>query len=397
MMQARLLAIAFLATLATAQVVRQAFVTKFSGTNPVLAGALWPGHPDVLFKVDLDRIAMAAVAGKPIPRDRIDHIMAASQWAPLAVDPFLVRGVAAHLARDEVTAELAFVAAKRRDPRSIAARYFLADQYLRTSQSAKGLVELGALTRMVPGSIEKLAPYYASYARQPGGEAQLKKMLGNYPDMQATVLGVLAADANNADLILRLRNDGGGGAGRTPSWASRLTESLLDAGEFAKARAVWAKVANVSADAFAERPIFDAEFRGSPLPPPFNWTLSSSGSGIAEASGHGRLHIIYFGRDNIILASQTLLLKPGNYRLAFNVAEGVNASTLAWTMTCRPSGSKLASFSLGRGAPARQVKGVFEIGSDCPAQRLELVGVAPEFPETVDVTISGLDISKVPQ
>ena len=394
---ARLLGIVLLAALAMGQVVRQAFVTKYSRTNPVLASAVWAGHPDVSFKIDLGRIAMAAASGKPVPRDRISHIMARSQWAPLAVDPFLVRGVDAHLAGQEVIAERAFAAAKRRDPRSMATRYFLADQYLRTNQPAKGLVELGALTRLVPGSIETLAPYYASYAQQPGGEAQLKEMLRLHPDLETTILGVLAGDARNADLILRLSHGARDTAGNPPNWPSRLIESLLAAGQYAKARAVWAGMSNVAVAAYADTPIFDAQFRGSSLPPPFNWTLSSSGSGIAEAAGNGRLHIIYFGRDNAVLASQTLLLKPGKHRLEFDVVEGADASVLSWTVTCRPSMKKLVSIALGKGASRRRVEGIFDIAADCPAQQLELVGAAPEFPVTVDVTIGELDLERMAQ
>jgi len=39
----------------------------------------------------------------------------------------------------------------------------------------------------------------------------------------------------------------------------------------------------------------------------------------------------------------------------------------------------------------------FDVPSDCPAQQLQLTGLAPEFPETVDVTIGGLDLSRLPQ
>jgi hypothetical protein len=43
------------------------------------------------------------------------------------------------------------------------------------------------------------------------------------------------------------------------------------------------------------------------------------------------------------------------------------------------------------------VEGIFDIGADCPAQQLELVGAAPEFPATVDVTIGGLDLERMAQ
>lgn len=381
--------------LAIWQVVRQAVVVKYSGTDPDLASMVWAGHPAISFKVDLDRIAVAAASGRPVPRNRIDHIMARAQWAPLAPEPFLVRGVDAQLAGREAIAESAFAAAKQRDPESIAARYFLADQYLRTSQPAKGLVELGALTRLVPGSIEKLAPYYASYAKQAGGEAQLKRMLRLHPDLEPAILGVLAGDAGNADLVLGLSRGTRDAVGNPAGWPSRLIESLLEAGQYAKARAVWARIAHVPAASLAETLVFDTRFQSIGLPPPFAWTLSSSGSGIAEGAGDGRLHVVYFGRDNAVLASQTLLLKPGRYRLAFDVEGISDSSALAWTIRCRPGTKRVMALSLGKGGAGRRVVGDFDVMADCPAQLLELNGTAPDFPQTIDTTVAKLDLSRV--
>ena len=394
---ARFIGVALLAVLAVGQVVRQAFVTKYGHTEPALAGILWPSHPDVSFKLDLDRIAAAAASGAPIPRDRIDHIMARAKWAPLAAEPFLVRGVDAQMAGKEAIAERAFLAAKQRAHRSIAPRYFLADHYLRTNQPGKGLVELGALTRLLPDSIGKLAPYYAAYAGQPGGEAQLAHMFRLHPELAPPILFELANNASNADLVLRLSQADRESSNNPPVWAARLIESLLDAGQFAKARDAWAKISNVPISTLAETPIFDSQFRGSSLSPPFNWSFPPSGSGVVELTGDGRLHIIFYGRDNAVLAGQTLLLDPGTYRLSLKVADPVDASSLSWTISCRPAGQRLVSLSLAKGSAGRTVSATFGIPSGCPAQQLQLVGIAPEFPETVDVAIRGLDLSRVEQ
>jgi hypothetical protein len=392
----RLLAVAVLALLAIWQITRQAYINGFAEADPARAAALWASHPDVAFKQDLEKIALAAAAKRPVPTDRISQILDRSKWAPLAPEPFLVRGVSAELAGQEAIAERAFLAAKRRDPRSVAARYFLADHFLRTGQPMRGLVELGALTRLVPGSLESLAPYYASYAKQPGGAARLKAMLRVHPDLESAILYALAGDPGNADLVVRLSSGWRDPPGNAPRWSSRLIESLLDAGQFAKARAIWLGLSTETSAASFDAPIFDPEFRGSALPPPFNWTLSSNGAGIAEAAGRGRLHLIYYGRDNAVLAAQTLLLKPGRYRLSFAVGEGSgDASALAWTLRCRPGTVRLISLSLGKGAPGRLISGSFAVVRDCPAQQLELVGTAPDFPETSDVTVGSLRLTRV--
>ena len=392
MSMVRAIVVIVIALLAIAQIVRNAFVLAYSSDAPQKAAATWRSHPDVLFKTALDDIARAAAAGQPAPRERIEAIYATAARAPLAPEPFLVRGVEAQLAGNQPLAERAFEAARLRDPRSLAAHYFLADHYLRTNQADAGLEALARLTRLVPNSIASVAPYYANYAKGPGGAERVKAMLRAHPEFEADVLSALATDAANADLILNLASGRGPSLGDTPGWHGKLVESLVAAGQYAKARAVWARLSGQQVA--ADQGLFDPEFAGRKAPPPFNWTLLSTASGLAEGQGEGRLHIIYYGRENATLASQTLTLKPGRYRLSFRVEGGSQGlSPLAWKLTCLPSKRTILTFGLAAGR--RPGSGGFEVSNDCPAQKLELSGAAPEFPQTVDVTIRGLSLTRV--
>lgn len=388
----RAIVVIVIALLAIAHIVRNAFVLAYSSEAPQKAAAAWPSHPDVLFKTALEDIARAAAAGQPVPREQIDAIYAAAARAPLAPEPFLVRGVEAQLAGNQQLAERAFEAARLRDPRSLAAHYFLADHYLRTNQADAGLTELARLMRLVPNSIVSVAPYYAKYAQAPGGAERVKAMLRAHPEFETDVLSALATDAANADLILNLASGRGASLGDSPGWHGKLVESLVAAREYSKARAVWAKLSGQQVT--AEQGLFDPEFSGKKAPPPFNWTLLSTASGLAEGQGEGRLHIIYYGRENATLASQTLTLKPGRYRFGFQVeGSSQDLSSLAWKLTCLPS--KRTIVAIGLTAGRRPASGGFEVPSDCPAQKLELSGAAPEFPQTVDVTIRGLSVTRV--
>lgn len=388
----RAIVVIVIALLAIAHIVRNAFVLAYSSDAPQKAAAAWPSHPDVLFKTALDDIARAAAAGQPVPRERIEAIYAAAARAPLSPEPFLVRGVEAQLGGNLPLAERAFEAARLRDPRSLAAHYFLADHYLRTNQPDAGLAELARLMRLVPNSIASVAPYYAKYAQAPGGAERLKAMLRAHPEFEADVLSALATDAANADLILTLASGRGTSQGDTPGWHGKLVESLVAAGQYARARAVWAKISGEQVT--SDQGLFDPQFSGKKAPPPFNWTLLSTASGLAEGQGEGRLHIIYYGRENATLASQTLTLKPGRYRLGFQVEGGSqDLSPLAWKLTCLPS--KRTIMALGLAAGRRPASGGFEVSNECPAQKLELSGAAPEFPQTVDVTIRGLSLTRV--
>lgn len=382
--------VGLLALLAIIQVVRNAFVLADGPAHPSKAAAIWPSHPDVLFKTALNDIAATAAAGHPVPRARIEAIYAAATTAPLAPEPFLVRGVEARLEGNELLAGRAFEAAYKRAPRSLAAHYFLADHYLRTGQTDAGLAELARLTRLVPDGITSVAPYYASYANAPGGAKRVKAMLRSNPQFEPQILAALAGDAANADLILYLARGLPTPSGQFPAWHGRLVESLLAAGQYAKARQVWSRLSGQPLSVG----LFDPGFSGKPAPPPFNWTLLSNASGVAEGVGEGRLHLIYYGRDNATLASQTLTLAPGRYRLSFNVqGDAKSFAAIAWKIACRPLGSTVLSLEL-TGSQGRKT-GEFVIGPGCGAQQLSLVGTSPDFPETVDLTFSDLSLSRV--
>ena len=155
---------------------------------------------------------------------------------------------------------------------------------------------------------------------------------------------------------------------------------------------MWARLSGIRAE--EGQGLFDPEFAGSKAPPPFNWTLLSNASGLAEGQAGGRLHVIYYGRDNASLVSQTLTLGPGRYRLGFQVEGGSpGLSSLAWKLTCLPS--KQAVLILPLPAPGKPGAGDFNIGSACPAQLLELSGSPPDFPQTVDVTIKELSLARL--
>ena len=393
---ARGVLVALLSVAAAGQVVRQAYVNKYAVSDPVRAGKLWAGHPDVAFKLDLDRIARDAAAGRPVPRDRIDDILARSAAAPLAVEPFLVRGVDAGLKGNMALAGRALEEARHRDPRSIPARYFLADHDLRTNRIDEGFAELAALTRLVPGSIDRVAPYYAAYASQAGGAARVRQMLRAHPEFEPSVLMALAGDPRHADLVLSLASADGVKADPPPLWPARLVQGLVDARQFAKARAVWTALAGAAARAADGKSlVLDPRFERPKAPAPFGWTLSSSAAGVAEAQPGGRLHILFYGRDNIVLASQLLLLRPGQYRLSFKVDRNADASSLAWRVTCVPARPPLLALDFGKSAQGKDLAGTFAVPADCSAQTLELVGTAPEFPETVDATMSDLALVEV--
>jgi hypothetical protein len=364
-------------------IIRVAVVDAFATKNPGKAVAVWPNHPAVLLETGLAEIGESAAAGRPVDRSLVDRLLSASAKAPLAPEPFLVRGVAAQLAGDEPVALRAFLAARQRNPRAVAPHYFLADHYLKRGQIRAGLTEISALARLVPQSLPQVAPSLAAYARTPSAAPQVKAMLQDHPQLELALLNELAAGADDAELALSLWSGRGGEDARP--WQGRLLNALVESGRFNEARAAWARFTGIAA---AQDQLFDPEFSVRALPP-FGWRLASGPSGIAEPQGQGRLHALYYGRDDFVLASQLMTLPAGQYRLSMDVkTSSPAAKSLSWTIRCLPGSRPIASIQLARSGAL--VAPVTVPGDGCLAQRLELGGDAPEFPEKAEVTVRRL-------
>lgn len=392
---ARAIVVALLAAGAAVMVVRSAFVAAYSSSNPQRAVAAWPDHPAAVFPTGLARIGEAAAAGRPVSGDIIDPLLRAARAAPLAPEPFLVRGVQLRVAGDEAAAGRAFAEAKRRDPRSIPARFFLADHHLRANSVEPGLEEIAVLAGLVPGSAGRIAPVLAGYAQTPGAAGQIKRLLRAHPELEPGLLDFLAADVRNADLVFALASGRRLSSGDRPGWHAGLVEGLAAAGQYDRAYEVWARLMGGRARTAARPLLFDPRFEKSTALRPFAWGLVSSSAGLVEPE-QGGLHIIYYGRDNMTLASQLLLLAPGRYELAMRIANGGDeASALAWTITCIPSKKLILSVDLARVAATSGSGQRFDVSATgCAAQQLELIGKAPEFPQTVDLSLSRLTLSR---
>ena len=385
-MRVRILAVGLMTLLVAVQVIRNSAVRAWGDVNPAQAARVWSGHPDVQLSLGMTRIAQATGAGKPIAPSVFDQILLSSQKSPLAPEPFLVRGVQAQLSGELSLAEKAFVAAKLRDGRSLPARYFLTEHYLRERDPARGLREIASLARLVPDGVPKLAPFVARYAADPRNTEQLRQVLHAEPFLEDTTLSVLATDASNSDLIFALSNPQRRSS--KSAWVPGLLDSLVRDRQYEKARRIWASLSGVRFDGGL---IFDPQFTRSNEPPPFNWTLTSSTVGLAERQRDGGLHVIYYGQETGPLASQLLILPSGTYRLATNSASGVRAESLRWILICAVTNDPITSVPLDQ-AISRGWR--FDVPANCPAQRLELGGTASDLPQQVDVTIQAVSLTR---
>jgi len=344
-------------------------------------------HPDALLNRAMGEIGTAAARGGTVPPSARQAIASVARKAPLAPDPFLVEGTIAEMEGNSPRAERLFLAARDRNPRSQGARYFLADRYLKTNRILPGLIEIAALARLSEKAAQPLIPALAAYARSPGAVAELRRFFKLSPATRDRTLALLAEDARNAPLILSLAPEALDGAAPA-GWQASLVRSLVAAGDYAGAEALWSRTAGVANRGL----LFNPQFRTSAAPPPFNWQFFSGTSGVAEPSGSGGLDVIYYGRDEVALATQLLRLAPGGYRLAMRVEGSSRASGLAWNILCVPTSGALLRLPLGASGKGN-VAGAFAVpAAGCPAQSLELRGRPGDSSQTAQLTIFDLKL-----
>jgi hypothetical protein len=307
---------------------------------------------------------------------------------PLAPEPYLVRGVRAQLAGDPAAAQSAFEQAQWRDPRSIPAAYFLADRYLRAGDIGRGLRQVAVLARLSPSGAATIGPYLATYAANRSNWPALRGLFRSDPALAEPVLTSLATNIATVPAVMALA-DRSGGIGRAP-WLPTLLNTMTAAGQYAQAWMIWAQAAGVRPS--TAQLLYDSSFSDKSAPPPFNWALGSSQVGLAERQPGGRLHIVFYGQEDGMLASQLLLLQPGAYRLFMRLSgDAGSARMLNWSIWCDKAAAPIASVTLERAASQGWQ---FVVPAGCPAQWLKLSGATADISQQSDVTIGALKLER---
>ena len=383
----RRLAAIFIALLLAVQVVRNAAVEALAPLHPDRAARLWAGHPAVEIGLGLAEIGRSSRERRPADQTAFAMIDRAATQSPLSPQPFLVRGVQAQTQGNAAAATRAFLAAQWRDPRSLPAAYFLANGYLQQGDSLHGLEQTGILARLSPGGSAAVAPFVASYARDRASWPQIRALFRAQEELEDGVLTALAHDPASTDAVLALADS----EHRKPDspWVGVLLAKLIDSGDYARARSIWASIGSVGG---ATGLVFDTGF-SKPLPsPPFNWTLGSSNIGLAERQPGGRLHVIFYGNVDGVLASQLVLLPPGTYRLQLELTGAPqHAESMRWSVRCNRSSEPLGMVTVDQAARAPWT---FQVPANCPAQWLELSGRSGDIAQQAEVTIANFSLTR---
>lgn len=386
-MIARRLIVVVVALLVAAQVVRNSAVDALATLHPDEAARLWATHPAVEISRGFAEIGRAARDRGSVDQHTFAMIDDAAAKSPLSSEPYLVRGVQENMAGDPATASRAFVAAQWRDPRSLPAAYFLADYYFRTGQVLKGLEQTTLLARLSPGGAAAVAPFVAAYARNPSNWPQMRALFRSQEGFEDQVLTVLARDPANTNAVLALVDP----AHRKPSspWLPTLLQSLVSSGDYARARAIWLSIGGGNE---SDQLIYDTSFSNPGPPPPFNWTLGSSTVGLAERQPGKRLHVIFYGNNDGVLASELVVLPQGSYRMQMQiVGSAVHPETLHWSIRCDKAQDPISTIGI---SDAASHGWSFQVPADCPAQWLELSGRSGDISQQSEAVITGLTLSR---
>lgn len=377
-----------IALLLAVQVVRNAAVAALSELEPASAAKFWSGHPNVEISIGLADIGRASRKHRAIDSRTFALIDDAASKAPLASQPFLVRGVQEQTTGDGIAAKRAFLAAQWRDPRSLPAAYFLANYYLSVGDTLNGLEETAVVARLSPGGVALAAPFLAAYARNVANWRKMRTLFRSQPYLEDPILLALAQDARNADTILALADRRHKKA--DVPWLAPLLSSLITSGDYIKARAIWGAIGRGQGGTAL---VFDPTFSTPGPPPPFNWSLASSSIGLAERQPGNRLHVIFYGNADGVLARQLLLLEPGTYRLRMQlVGSPVHPESLSWSVRCDNSAEAFEAATVDEVASNGWN---FAVPTHCPAQWLELSGRPGDIAQQSEVVIGTFSFARV--
>ena len=112
--------------------------------------------------------------------------------------------------------------------------------------------------------------------------------------------------------------------------------------------------------------------------------------GLAERQPDGRLHVIFYGNEDGVLAGQLLLLPEGSYRLQMQVVGSpLHAEALRWSIRCDKKDQPEAIANVDQAA---RNGWTFQVPANCPAQRLELSGRSGDIAQQSEATIAALSL-----
>lgn len=326
--------------------------------------------------------------------------------APLRYEPFFARTLGDEVNGRWPAALRAGEEARAREPRAPFVRALLLEAYLHESRYAAAIGELNAIVARSGTANDQLLHLLTLLADNPGTASLVERAMRDNPRWRAVFIDYAGNQGRNKALLFKSLTTPVAGVSAAEERTSRegFLRALVGAGDYDRAYLAWV---NFLTPALAARvqPVYDGDFSESTAPAPFNWTFAGDGSAAAERTrdtglpGGTALDVQFFGTGASDIASETLLLSPGDYGFSAR-ASGSDASRfggrLDWRLLCRPSGTVLPIVTLSS-FPARpfMVRGTVKIPEvGCQAQQLVLHGEPGDVASVTAVQFNGLRLDR---
>ena len=354
-----------------------------------------PDDPEVIYHLATLRFSRGRGQADPASTNQL---LAAARMTPLAEEPFFFAAVQTMEAGDRARSIALLEEARRRNPRTRLARLFLVDQYIRENRVAEAAAEIATLNRLSSEVGTLLAPQLSQLALDPQTRPALQRALGADPLLDEVLKSLVERGADSR-LILAMasRRMAAYSASEPPEWQADLVRSQIERGNYREAHGLWRRFNRVQETGNS---LYNPAFAELPGGPPFDWDLSEDAAGVAEPGRGGALEIVYYGRADVRLARQLMLLEPGRYRLEFAASRIGQAETqnLFWRISCARATTRQLDLPLARlGTTPRLIRAEFAVPANCPAQWIELVGESTEFPSRREVVITRLKLDRARQ
>lgn len=290
-------------------------------------------------------------------------------------------------AGDDAKAEKLLAAAAARDPRSPYPVIGLAVAAARANRVPDTVDHLIRLTRLDPSRSTTYLQALAMIAQSPEGLAALEPKLAANAELRTKMTAQLNETSNDFDLLLRLNAN-------SPSTRQQLIDRLVKQSGIEAAFATWLSLLPAGEARTIEWP-YNPTFLANPAPGPFNWILHPEQ---VELQPKGGAYVVHYGRGTVLLADQTMLLQPGDYRFSAAMAgeSKITGGALVWQITCRGQANPLADTGRAALAETKELRlAAFSVPAEgCPAQTLQLWGLPGEFPLWARATIDRVAIER---
>jgi tetratricopeptide (TPR) repeat protein len=375
--------------------------TAAAGSGSPAAVAMLAATPPADYRAVVKAAARAAQS--PLMKagpEMIQLSRQAAAAAPTSFEPFFLAAKAEEQAGRLDRAIMLMEESRKRRPSHSATRLELILLYGKARRFGPLLEELDMALSLNDDARRLLLPELSRLVADPEGRAALAGILARRPSWRDEFFSAARGRKVKPADALALMNMVSGITGR-PATAERglYLQALLEAGEYARARALWSS-SLPAPDRAKDGLVFDGAFAGSAAPAPFNWVLYDGDVGRAERNaegGRGGLDITYFGGRDFNLAEQTLALAPGRYRLSFLVRseEGIKSGDLSWRIACVAGGKELVASSLaGAGSTAAPRRADFVVPAGCGGQRLYLAGEPGDVSAEVHAQVLSMTVAR---